>query len=67
MGAGTVIWSSAALLGLNIVFRAVPILFLAMKVLGALFLLWIAWQIFRHARDPIAMDAAGDDTVPTRS
>ncbi len=63
LGAGTVIWSSAALLGLNLVFRAVPILFLAMKVFGALFLMWIAWQIFRHARDPIAMDAAGDEAV----
>jgi RhtB (resistance to homoserine/threonine) family protein len=56
--AGTVIWSSAALLGLNAVFHAMPMLFMAMKVAGALFLIWIAWQIFRHARDPIAMDGA---------
>jgi RhtB (resistance to homoserine/threonine) family protein len=56
--AGTVIWSSAALLGLNAVFHAMPMLFMAMKVAGALFLLWIAWQIFRHAKDPIAMDGA---------
>jgi threonine/homoserine/homoserine lactone efflux protein len=56
--ASTVIWSSAALLGLNAVFHAMPMLFMAMKVAGALFLLWIAWQIFRHAKDPIAMDGA---------
>ena len=56
--AGTVIWSSAALLGLNAVFHAMPMLFMAMKVAGALFLLWMAWQIFRHAKDPIAMDGA---------
>jgi RhtB (resistance to homoserine/threonine) family protein len=56
--AGTVIWSSAALLGLNAVFHAMPMLFMAMKMAGALFLLWIAWQIFRHAKDPIAMDGA---------
>ena len=57
LGAGTVIWSSAALLGLNIVFRSVPVLFIAMKIAGALFLLWIAWQIFRHAAEPIALEA----------
>ncbi len=58
LGAGTVIWASAALLGLNAIFRTVPILFLGMKILGALFLIWIAWQIFRHASEPIAIDTA---------
>lgn len=62
LGAGTVIWSAAALLGLNAVFHAVPVLFLAMKVAGALFLLWIAWMIFTHAADPVALDAAADAT-----
>lgn len=51
--AGTVIWASAALLGLNAVFHAVPALFMAMKIAGAMFLLWIAWQIFRNAATPI--------------
>ena len=63
LGAGTVIWSSAALLGLNVMFRAIPVLFLGMKVLGALFLLWIAYQIFRHAAEPIALDEAGAEAV----
>ena len=63
LGAGTVIWAAAALLGLNVVFRAVPILFLGMKIVGALFLMWIAYQIFRHASDPIAMDEASDEAV----
>jgi threonine/homoserine/homoserine lactone efflux protein len=53
LGAGTVIWSTAALLGLKAVFQAVPILFMAMKIGGALFLLWIAFQIFRHAAIPL--------------
>ena len=63
LGAGTVIWSSAALLGLNVMFRAIPILFLGMKILGALFLLWIAYQIFRHAAEPIELDEAGAEAV----
>ena len=55
LGAGTVIWSSAALLGLNALFHALPPLFLAMKIGGALFLLWIAYQIFAHAAVPLDM------------
>ena len=54
-GAGTVIWSSAALLGLNVLFHALPPLFLAMKIFGALFLLWIAYKIFRHAKVPLEL------------
>ena len=30
-----------------------------MKILGALFLLWIAYQIFRHAAVPLKLDGAG--------
>ena len=63
LGAGTVVWSSAALLGLNAVFHAVPALFIAMKIAGALFLLWIAFQIFRHAAVPIDLDLRPRETV----
>jgi threonine/homoserine/homoserine lactone efflux protein len=56
LGAGTVIWSAAALLGLNAVFHAMPVLFMGMKVVGAFFLLWIAYMIFRHAPEPLAID-----------
>lgn len=63
LGAGTVVWSVAALLGLNLLFQAFPLLFMAMKVLGAVFLLWIAFQMLRHAAEPIAFDATATDTV----
>lgn len=59
LGAGTVIWASAALLGLNVLFHAFPPLFMTMKVAGALFLLWIGLQTFRHAAVPLQV-AAGD-------
>jgi threonine/homoserine/homoserine lactone efflux protein len=55
LGVGTVIWSSAALFGLSYVFAQFHWLFVAMKIGGALFLLWIAIQIFRHAKDPFVM------------
>ena len=57
LGAGSIVWSAAALLGLKAVFQAVPILFMGMKIGGALFLLWIAFQIFRHAAVPLELDA----------
>ena len=60
LGAGTVIWSSAALLGLSAVFHAVPALFIAMKIAGAMFLLWIAYQIFRHAAAPLEIEGDAD-------
>jgi threonine/homoserine/homoserine lactone efflux protein len=58
LGAGTLVWSSITILGLNVIFHAVPGLLTAMKILGALFLIWIAYQTFRHAADPMALDAA---------
>lgn len=60
LGAGTVVWSSAALLGLNAMFHAVPILFAAMKALGALFLLYIAYTIFRQAAEPLGIEPGGE-------
>jgi len=56
LAAGSVVWSSLALLGLNAVFHALPAVFMAMKVVGALFILWIAYQIFRHAAEPVEIE-----------
>ncbi len=63
LGAGTVIWSSAALLGLNVIFHAVPVLFIAMKIVGALFLIRIAYMIFRHAAEPIVLEDGKGEAV----
>ena len=66
LAAGTVVWSSLALLGLNAVFHALPMVFTVMKFVGALFILWIAWQIFRHAAEPVDLggNGAGDTYNP---
>jgi len=58
LGLGTVVWSSAALFGLNALFHAMPMVFLGMRIAGALFLLWIAYQILRHASQPLDVAAA---------
>jgi RhtB (resistance to homoserine/threonine) family protein len=56
LAAGSIVWSAAALLGLNLLFQQFHWLFIGMKAAGALFLLWIAFQMFRHAADPVEMN-----------
>jgi threonine/homoserine/homoserine lactone efflux protein len=66
LAAGTVVWAGAALFGLNFLFQSMPLLFTAMKIAGALFLIWIAWQIFTHASEPIEIETR-DTTTPSSS
>lgn len=47
------LWTLAALLGLEAIFRAFPWMYTVLKVAGALYLLWIAVQTWRHAKAPI--------------
>jgi threonine/homoserine/homoserine lactone efflux protein len=57
------VWSTAALLGLNALFRLHHWLFVGMKTAGALFLLWIAIQIFRHAKAPVVFSEGTGDVA----
>ena len=51
---GTLLWALAAWFGLASLFAVAPALYAAVRIAGALFLVFIAWQLWRHARDPIA-------------
>lgn len=62
LGFGTVIWVSATLSGLDALFHLLPWLFVAMKLAGALYLLWLAITLWRHAADPVALDAPAATT-----
>jgi threonine/homoserine/homoserine lactone efflux protein len=64
LGAGTVIWAGAALFGLSALFKLFPLLFMAMKLAGAAFLLWIAYQIFVHAKEPLQVQGEVADGNP---
>ncbi len=58
-GLGAVLWATAAMAGLALVFGAMPVLFGALKFVGAGFLLYVAVTMWRHARAPLDMPATG--------
>lgn len=51
------IWTLSALLGLGAIFALVPWAYLALKVTGALYLLWIALNLWRDAHKPLSTEA----------
>jgi threonine/homoserine/homoserine lactone efflux protein len=56
MGVGGLLFGAAALLGLQGVFHAVPSLYLALKVLGGLYLCYLGVLIFKSATQTLAID-----------
>lgn len=51
------LWTLAALLGLQSVFVLVPWAYTAVKMAGAVYLLWIAYNTWKGASKPLDMDA----------
>ena len=64
MGAGGVVFAIAALAGLQAAFLAVPALYLAVKLLGGAYLVYLGIRIWRGAREPLA---AMQDARPAAS
>ena len=54
LGTMAATWTATALLGLNALFALVPPAYLVIKTAGALYLIWIAWQTWKHARAPLS-------------
>ncbi len=59
IGAGAVIWASAALFGLALLFQAAPALLWTLKIAGGLYLIHMAWGMWRDARTPLDISATG--------
>lgn len=55
---GASMWCLVALLGLTVLFEAVPLSLSVFHVAGGLYLLWIASKMWSHAADPLP-DVAG--------
>lgn len=53
LAVGAAFWCLAALFGLTVLFELFPALFLTAKMVGGVYLVWIGWQIWSHARDPV--------------
>ncbi len=50
---GASAWCLIALLGLTVLFEAVPLALSAFHVVGGAYLLWVAWTLWSHAADPL--------------
>ena len=59
IGIGGVIWAMAALFGLNLVFQAAPALLWALKIIGGLYLIHMAWGMWKNADQPLDMGGEG--------
>ncbi len=59
IGVGALFWAVAALFGMATLFHLAPSLLWAFKIGGGLFLLWIAFQMWRHAPEPLDMPTDG--------
>lgn len=46
-------WTGAALLGLAAIFEVVPWVYSVMKLVGALYLIYLAWGMWRGATEPL--------------
>ena len=53
LGAMAALWTLAALLGLESLFALFPWAYTSVKVAGALYLIWLAVQTWRHAHVPL--------------
>ena len=53
LGLAAACWTLAAFLGLETLFQLFPWAYTALKITGALYLIWIAVQTWRHANMPL--------------
>ncbi|MBM1309200.1 LysE family transporter [Sulfitobacter mediterraneus] len=53
LAVGVLLWAVAALLGLSLVFEIMPWLQTGLRVIGGLFLIWIALSLWRNAAAPL--------------
>lgn len=57
---GNFFHTTLAALGISLLLRQSPLAFNAIKIAGMLYLLWLAFQAFRHRNDPVVEGAAAE-------
>lgn len=60
MGLGALVFAMLALAGLQALLAALPGVYMALKIVGGLYLMWMAFNIWRGARQPLEMGGTGD-------
>ena len=61
-GTGAALFGLLAVMGLQAILLAVPSAYLALKICGGIYLLWLAFKIIKHAREP--METTNGETAP---
>lgn len=56
LGLGAVFFTLLAILGLYALFKVVPVLYEVFKILGGIYLLYLAYLIWKHSNEPLSMD-----------
>lgn len=56
MGVGASTFAILALLGLKTIFTTIPLLYVIMKILGGIYLVYIGISIWRGAKEPISVE-----------
>lgn len=67
MGVGGVFFSVIALLGLLALLAAVPLLHVALKVLGGAYLVYLGYRIWRSAKQPLVVESVPMQSHPARA
>ena len=49
-------WTGAALMGIDALFRLFPVVSTLARLLGGAYLLWIAWKLWRGAAEPLGRE-----------
>jgi threonine/homoserine/homoserine lactone efflux protein len=65
-GTGAAIFGLLAILGLQALLLAVPAAYLVLKICGGLYLLWLAYKIIKHAKEPVQSIADGAEVMSYR-
>jgi threonine/homoserine/homoserine lactone efflux protein len=59
MGVGGAVFAVLALLGVHAVLSTVPLLYGILKLFGGAYLVYLGWNMWRHATKPVAFGEAG--------
>lgn len=65
-GTGAAVFGLLAVLGLQAFLLAVPSAYLALKICGGIYLLWLAFKIIKNAKEPIEADHSSSKAMTLR-